>query len=83
MRLNPASAVNSPYPMVAKALLEESMSRKSRGRAKKGWGPTSGDRVLHVARALPESDDVSFGVFEVSCEAHVRYWLFLLNGFAA
>ncbi len=38
---------------------------------------------LHAAGALPESDDVSFRVLEVGCEAHVSNWFFLLDRLAA
>src|SRR2546430_12597892 len=37
----------------------------------------------HSAGALPETYDVSFGVFEVGCEAHVSNWLLLPDHFAA
>src|SRR5438876_2308463 len=39
--------------------------------------------VLHSTGALPETYDVSFGVLEVGCEAHVGNWLFLSYCFAA
>src|SRR5436309_2415849 len=41
------------------------------------------ERFLHSAGALPETYDVSFGVFEVGCEAHVSNWLLLPDHFAA
>src|SRR5467141_2919237 len=41
------------------------------------------DLVLHSAGALPETYDVSFGVLEVGCEAHVSNWLFLADHLAA
>ncbi len=37
---------------------------------------------LHSS-GLPEADDIALCVFEVGCEAHVRDWLFLLDGLAA
>src|SRR5207245_11271502 len=40
------------------------------------------ERFLHSAGALPETYDVSFGVLEVGCEAHVSNWLFLRRSFA-
>ena len=46
-------------------------------------GPTNDDSHLHAAGALPESDDVSFGVLEVGCEAHVSDCFFLLDCLAA
>src|SRR5207244_7144670 len=42
-----------------------------------------GMSVLHSAGALPETYDVSFGVLEVGCEAHVSNWLFLPHRLAA
>src|SRR2546428_5534268 len=41
------------------------------------------ERFLHSAGALPETYDVSFGVLEVGCEAHVSNWLFLPHRLAA
>src|SRR6266571_1317605 len=41
------------------------------------------ERFLHSAGALPETYDVSFGVLEVGCEAHVGNWLFLPHRLAA
>ena len=49
---------------------------------KEGSGPTRGI-LLHFASALPETYDVSFGVLEVGCEAHVGNWLFLADYLAA
>src|SRR5207249_1876367 len=46
-------------------------------------GLTRGILFLHSAGALPEANDISFSVLEVSCEAHVCYWLFLLDCLAA
>src|SRR5438093_3718870 len=46
-------------------------------------GPTNDDSHLHAAGALPESDDVSFGVLEVGCEAHVSDCFFLPDCLAA
>src|SRR5207247_7133506 len=44
---------------------------------KKGPVRLRGMSVLHSTGALPETYDVSFGVLEVGCEAHVGNWLFL------
>src|SRR6266571_5275484 len=41
------------------------------------------DVGLHATGALPEAYDVSFGVFEVGCEAHVYHGLFLLDYLAS